>query len=239
MSESLPPTPARPAAAAPSRPDGARDKRRRILLAARDICHSRGFEGTRMEAIAALAGVSKGTLYNFFASKEQLFTDMLLQGYAEYRALLPDVTDPRLDAEERLAALIESLVANFDSTARHILVTHQAWSVSLRAADTRDHVFAALQRFYSDFQSMLEEIMRAGVDSGQFEADLDVPTVASAWIGAYDGMLYRAGFADDAMRVVCGPDGARRTFEWVRAQIRAGVVAGSADRSESEQETSA
>ncbi|MBC7414980.1 MAG: TetR/AcrR family transcriptional regulator [Herminiimonas sp.] len=44
-----------------------------LLAAALDLFVERGFAATRLEDVAALAGVSKGTLYLYFANKEELF----------------------------------------------------------------------------------------------------------------------------------------------------------------------
>jgi AcrR family transcriptional regulator len=48
------------------------EKTRRILQAARDICEQQGVGALRMDAVAAAAGVAKGTLYLYFATKEDL-----------------------------------------------------------------------------------------------------------------------------------------------------------------------
>jgi AcrR family transcriptional regulator len=48
-------------------------KRRQILEGARQVFLSRGFDGASMGEIAKVAGVSKGTLYVYFDSKEKLF----------------------------------------------------------------------------------------------------------------------------------------------------------------------
>ena len=61
--------------AAPSREDGA--KRRQILDGARRVFLSTGFDGASMNEVARAAGVSKGTLYVYFASKEELFAALL------------------------------------------------------------------------------------------------------------------------------------------------------------------
>ena len=53
------------------REDGA--KRRQILNGAREVFLAVGFDAARMGEIARKAGVSKGTLYVYFQSKEQLF----------------------------------------------------------------------------------------------------------------------------------------------------------------------
>ncbi len=48
-------------------------KRRQILEGARQVFLARGFEGASMGEIARAAGVSKGTLYVYFESKDDLF----------------------------------------------------------------------------------------------------------------------------------------------------------------------
>jgi AcrR family transcriptional regulator len=55
-------------------PRGADAKARQILDGARTIFLRDGFDGASMNDIAREAGVSKGTLYVYFASKEALFT---------------------------------------------------------------------------------------------------------------------------------------------------------------------
>lgn len=61
--------------AAPAREDGA--KRRQILDGARRVFLSVGFDGASMNEVARAAGVSKGTLYVYFASKQELFAALL------------------------------------------------------------------------------------------------------------------------------------------------------------------
>src|SRR5690349_15866780 len=48
-------------------------KRRQIIDGARQVFLAQGFDGASMGEIARTAGVSKGTLYVYFASKEDLF----------------------------------------------------------------------------------------------------------------------------------------------------------------------
>lgn len=52
-------------------------KRDQIVEAARRLFLERGFERTSMDAIRDLAGVSKATLYNHYANKEALFSDVV------------------------------------------------------------------------------------------------------------------------------------------------------------------
>ena len=53
------------------------EREQRILDAALKVFSQQGFAGTKMDAIAIEAGLSKPTLYQYFDSKEQLFTAMM------------------------------------------------------------------------------------------------------------------------------------------------------------------
>jgi TetR/AcrR family transcriptional repressor of mexJK operon len=55
-------------------------KQRRILDAALRVFAAEGYSGTSMDAIAAEAGVSKPTLYQYFGNKEQLFAAIMTEG---------------------------------------------------------------------------------------------------------------------------------------------------------------
>ncbi|WP_336487434.1 TetR/AcrR family transcriptional regulator [Methylobacterium nigriterrae] len=75
--------------------EGESDKRRQILEGARAVFMSAGFDGASMGEIARSAGVSKGTLYVYFDSKEALFEALTLR---EKRGLAEALF--RLDADD-------------------------------------------------------------------------------------------------------------------------------------------
>ena len=58
-------------------PEAESAKRRQIMDGARRVFLADGFDGASMNDIARMAGVSKGTLYVYFPSKEQLFEAMI------------------------------------------------------------------------------------------------------------------------------------------------------------------
>ena len=63
----------------------------RILQAALTVFARMGFSGTTMDAVAAEAGLSKPTLYQYFDSKEALFAAMML---AQRDVMLTPFTHP-------------------------------------------------------------------------------------------------------------------------------------------------
>ena len=68
-----------PATALADTDGGENSKRRQILQGAREVFLSRGFDGASMGEIAKASGVSKGTLYVYFDSKERLFAALTIE----------------------------------------------------------------------------------------------------------------------------------------------------------------
>jgi TetR/AcrR family transcriptional regulator of autoinduction and epiphytic fitness len=86
-------------------------KRLAILAAAADQFRAHGFEASSMDKIAALAGVSKRTVYNHFPSKDELFAETLVQLFHSSAASLDLPYRSALPLREQLIALIELKVA--------------------------------------------------------------------------------------------------------------------------------
>ena len=76
---------------------------RAILAAAKDLFSTEGYHGTPMEAVAARAGVSKGTLYARYATKEELLR-AVVQEHVESWSAISSQNDDQLsgDLEQRL-----------------------------------------------------------------------------------------------------------------------------------------
>lgn len=76
-------------------------KRRAILAVARDVFVSQGYAATSMSEIAAKVGGSKGTLYNYFRSKEELFGAFMTDTCQELSLAIFDPLPPIEGADMR------------------------------------------------------------------------------------------------------------------------------------------
>lgn len=83
-------------------------KRRAIMEAATALFLRNGYQGTSMDDIAALAAVSKQTVYKNFADKERLFSEIILGITGSSDEIIQDMTrvlDGTDDLERALTAL--------------------------------------------------------------------------------------------------------------------------------------
>lgn len=170
------------AALAPRLP-GVRQRRKaarphELLEAALTLFVEKGLAATRAEEVAKLAGVSKGTLYLYYPSKDELFK-------AVVRAYLTQVI---VEGEE--------IVDQFAGSASDLLylLAHTWWSRvgSSKAAGllvlimAESHKFPELAQFYVDevvapSHALLARTVQRGIDRNEFRA-MDVTSVVHALI---------------------------------------------------------
>jgi AcrR family transcriptional regulator len=138
-----------------------------ILDAAQKVFGEFGFARAKLEDVARLAGVSKGTLYLYFDSKETLFREMVR---AKIVALL---------AESE--ALVESHSGSYRDLLIHLITgmfhsmrDHEIVKIS-RVAQAEFTSFPELAQFYFHevivrARRLVEQVLRRGVEAGEFRA---------------------------------------------------------------------
>jgi AcrR family transcriptional regulator len=87
------------------------EKRAQILLGAAKVFASDGYEGASMSRIAAEANVSKGTLYNHFESKAQLFVAFVEQSCGQFLREVFAATDDEDGLETGLSHIGRRMIA--------------------------------------------------------------------------------------------------------------------------------
>ena len=83
---------------------------RHILATARQLFWKRGFARTTMPDIAAAAELAPGTLYLYFPSKDALYIELLIEGYAKLLAALQTAASRPGPPARQAAALIDAFL---------------------------------------------------------------------------------------------------------------------------------
>lgn len=136
-----------------------------LTAAALELFVEKGFAATRLDEIAARAGVSKGTLYLYFDSKEALFKAVIREGMlpllAEGEGLLASRPGPA-------GELFKSIVMRWWEMVGEGAI---GGIPKLVVAEARN--FPEVARFYAEEviergRRLLAAVLRRGVDSGEF-----------------------------------------------------------------------
>jgi AcrR family transcriptional regulator len=148
----------------------ATETRERLLRAAADVFAERGYDGTRVADIAAVAGVSNGAMYAHFASKAELLTGALR---THGRRLLADLfaTDPDRSLTDLLLVIGRWLPRRRDL--RGYLIVE-----ALVAARRDEDVARPMRDYIGERADWLAELMRVAQADGELDPSLSPNALA-------------------------------------------------------------
>jgi AcrR family transcriptional regulator len=168
-------------------------RRAQILDAAATVFAEKGFHRATTKEIASAAGVSEGTIYNYFDSKEDLLIGIMTR-LAELESL----------DEELMGSLRSDVRAFFVSMFRHRMGRIQQGQEMLQAVLPEVMVNPELRKgFYQQFvlriATLLEQYVQARVELGDMRA-VDAPLAARAVQGMFIGLLILRILGDEPLQ---------------------------------------
>jgi AcrR family transcriptional regulator len=173
------------------------NKRDQIVEAAALVFAQRGYSGAVIAEIAAQANIGKGTVYEYFKSKEDLFF-AVFQWFQKKTATAATVGVSSLGggAAERLQALNKSLMRLWDEIKDAFVLVMEFWAAS-SSPPMRSRFKAAFKQLYDDYRAIVAAIIRDGIKSGEFRTHVNPESVAAALVGTWDALFLQAWFDDD------------------------------------------
>ena len=153
-----------------------------LLEAALDLFVEKGFAATRSEEVAARAGVSKGTLFLYFQSKEELFKAVVIEN------LGGRFTEWNREFDEYEGSTADMLRYCMRVWWERVGATKASGLTKLMMSEGRN--FPELAEFYrrevvKPGHELLRRIVQRGIDRGEFapvEVDLAIYTVIAPMI---------------------------------------------------------
>lgn len=169
-------------------------KRELIVQAAAQVFAQKGFSGTVMAEIAVQAGVGKGTLYEYFDSKEDLFF-AVFEWFSKQSSASATVSISALggSASDRLEVLSDSIMRSWTEMKDFFSLAMEFWAASASSL-MRERFKEALRQCYEDFRRIVSALIRDGIERGEFRPDVDPEATAAALVGAWDALFLQAWF---------------------------------------------
>lgn len=139
--------------------------RESLFAAAKRLLEEEGWRGTTMERLAQEAGVSKGTVYNYFRDKREILCFVMERNTEELRRFVhsidPETGDPRRILGDVLEGLFAGLYRNRRVIAATIQAYHEDEELRREDFDPRRHPLWEVRVF-------IRRVLVRGVEEGFF-----------------------------------------------------------------------
>ena len=155
----------------------------RIIQSAIECFSKNGFDRTRMDEISLLADLSKGTLYNYFDNKEDLFNAICEDSLDLLKIQLDQIFTK---SKDDLIFNAELFYENFQKIQKEgsAKVFFEALSESTRNPKLKIILFKHRVKIYK----LVENYLQIQSDKGFIKGDMNLTYVASGMVSLFDGI---------------------------------------------------
>ena len=175
------------------------NKRQQILDAAYIVFSRKGYHRATVDEIIALADTGKGTVYNYFVNKEQLFYTLIKERSAPFETILESIVAspeaPLQKVETILKAFLEFYKENADLWR---VVMYEVRGLGVEGytnftLEQRDKY----QAWFGQTIGMIEKVLLEGKEQGVIRANCDANRVAHGLFSVIVTWVFRNFVSDD------------------------------------------
>ncbi|MBR5228870.1 MAG: TetR/AcrR family transcriptional regulator [Firmicutes bacterium] len=174
-----------------------KDKRQRILNAATQLFSQNGYANTRIIDIAHAAEVAKGTVYEYFSSKDELVIEWVKEIGEEISKNTQEAIAGDYTAEEKLQRYFDVKIKTFA-----IINPLLKFAVEKGHEATKEEkvsVMAVLLALVNREREVLHEIIEEGKKDSGFKEDIDVSSAAAVVLSNVITMSLFSNQSDDVI----------------------------------------
>ena len=164
-------------------------KKQQIILAAIHVFARHGVTKSKMADIALAAGVGKGTIYEYFRSKEEIFASAFNTMFAEMEIRLEQVVHSSINPKEKLKQLIDASIDFYSHEATEFAaIMMDFWAEGIRTKNEDILHAINLKQIYRRFRQLIANIVKEGIAEGIFRK-VDPVSFAAITMAALDGIF--------------------------------------------------
>lgn len=164
-------------------------KKEEIILAALKVFAQKGFYKTKIADIAAEAGIGKGTIYEYFRTKEEILGKGFEFLFKEMDTQATEFVYANIPPSRKLETLIKSVIEEFLKFGEGLVkVLMDFWAEGIRSNHPDILGSIDLKTFYDKFRNIIASIIQEGIDKGEF-IKCNPIWEASLLIASMDGLM--------------------------------------------------
>jgi AcrR family transcriptional regulator len=146
------------------KPDVSEERKEQIIEAATRVFLERGIQKTRMDDIVEESGLSKGALYWYFKSKNDLIIGIVDALFEKEFKVMQEFDFTKGSAKEILNEYVEIVIADFNRITMVLPIFFEFFALAMRSKTIR----VMFKEYFHKYMSYLEPIIQRGIDSGEF-----------------------------------------------------------------------
>lgn len=176
----------------------------RILEAACELIAADGIDEVRIARVAQRAGASTSLVHHYFSTREELLEQALIHSFEQAgdERFNEDAAGGYGSAIDGLAAAIRESLPYPGGQEREWVLWVELWLRAVREPDLRP----VAARMYERYRRWMTDVIAAGVESGEFAADVDVERTVNLAVALLDGAGIRALLGDPQMSLGVAED---------------------------------
>ena len=166
------------------------DTRERIIGAARELFHARGYTAVGVADICAEADVVKGSFYHFFASKDELLAEALARNWQQLESWLAAQEAGSDSGRRSLEALFDLILAEARRTHRAcgLILGCRIGTVSSELGPQDPAAAEAGRKALEGWRQALRRLVRKGQADGSIDENADALELADGLLASIQGM---------------------------------------------------
>jgi len=164
------------------------ERRAAILQAAEKVFVNKGVGTATMDDIAHEAELSKGTLYLYFDSKDELYLEIAVRAVREVLDAFEAISADGQPGHDRLSRMLDAYVRFATEKSDRFRVA-LGWMTTDPGAAAHSERFAEYNRLVGEAYALVAQAIDAGKRDGTIRVELDTPTVFAHIWGATLGVL--------------------------------------------------
>jgi AcrR family transcriptional regulator len=161
------------------------ERRAAILEGALRCFAEKGYAATTIDDIVRSLGISKGAIYNYFSSKEDIYVQIMDSRMNRFVESLRDNFAQEASAATKLRYLIQRLTGQPLEDLRRLLSFHLEYSLH---ASRQEELKASIQKHADTALAFMAELIAEGKRNGEFRAEVDERLAASMFWALRDGI---------------------------------------------------
>ncbi|GLV60806.1 fatty acid metabolism regulator protein [Dictyobacter sp. S3.2.2.5] len=167
------------------RPDVSEERKQQILEAAIAVFARLGFAESRMDDIAAQAGLSKGTLYLYYKNKDALIAALLKYFFTQEMEHLRAFVEVEREepVSEQLLLLTRQFSVTMQSMVELMPISFEFYSLAGRDSEIRQF----LQDYFREYRRELARLIERGSSRSEFQS-VDAQATAVTIAALFEGL---------------------------------------------------